>query len=94
MIHHLIGTLRGVQANRGSQTIVAGSVTDPTPMQTSSEVANPRVSLALVETCSRRPGKEPMQLDDMEGRRQPDKGRKPPKSGTKEKIVANDNYPE
>ncbi|GJY30399.1 hypothetical protein Tco_0413894 [Tanacetum coccineum] len=59
---------------------------DPTPMQTSSEVANPRVSLALVETCSRRPGKEPMQLDDMEGRRQPDKGRKPPKSGTKEKI--------
>ncbi|GJW58974.1 hypothetical protein Tco_0105705 [Tanacetum coccineum] len=41
-----------------------------------------------------RPGKEPMQLDDMEGRRQPDKGRKPPKSGTKEKIVVNDNYPE
>ncbi|GJW73825.1 reverse transcriptase domain-containing protein [Tanacetum coccineum] len=67
-------------------------VTDPTPMQTSSEVANPRVSLAPVETRSRRPGKEPMQLDDMEGRRQPDKGRKPPKSGTEEKIVVNDNY--
>ncbi|GJS52503.1 reverse transcriptase domain-containing protein [Tanacetum coccineum] len=62
-------------------------VTDPTPMQTSSEVANPKVSLALVETHSRRPGKEPMQLDDMEGRRQPNKGRKPPKSGTEEKIV-------
>ncbi|GJW06740.1 hypothetical protein Tco_1569163 [Tanacetum coccineum] len=67
---------------------------DPTPMQTSSEVANPRVSLAPMETRSRRPGKEPMQLDDMEGRRQPDKGRKPPKSGTEEKIVVNDNYPE
>ncbi|GJT46825.1 hypothetical protein Tco_0955540 [Tanacetum coccineum] len=61
---------------------------------TSSEVANPRVSLAPVETRSRRPRKEPMQLDDIEGRRQPDKGRKPPKSGTEEKIVVNDNYPE
>ncbi|GJZ98864.1 reverse transcriptase domain-containing protein [Tanacetum coccineum] len=69
-------------------------VADPTPMQTSSEVANPRVSLAPVETRSRRPGKEPMQLDDMEERRQLDKGRKPPKSGTEEKIVVNDNYPE
>ncbi|GKA35864.1 reverse transcriptase domain-containing protein [Tanacetum coccineum] len=57
-------------------------------------VANPRVSLAPVETRSRRPGKEPMQLDDMEERRQLDKGKKPPKSGTKEKIVVNDNYPE
>ncbi|GJY35548.1 reverse transcriptase domain-containing protein [Tanacetum coccineum] len=47
-----------------------------------------------LKTRSQRPGKEPMQLDDMEGRRQPDKGRKPPKSGTKEKIVVNDNYPE
>ncbi|GKB48450.1 hypothetical protein Tco_0899203 [Tanacetum coccineum] len=36
---------------------------------------------------ARRTGKEPMQLDDMEGRRQPDKGRKLPKSGTEEKIV-------
>ncbi|GJS13290.1 hypothetical protein Tco_0407762 [Tanacetum coccineum] len=44
-------------------------VTDPTPMQTSSEVINPRVSLALVETRPRRPGKEPMQLDDMKERR-------------------------
>ncbi|GKE22711.1 reverse transcriptase domain-containing protein [Tanacetum coccineum] len=60
---------------------------DPTPMQTSSKVANPRVSLALVETRSRMPEKEPMQLDDMEGRRQPDKGRNSPKSGTEEKIV-------
>ncbi|GJZ10268.1 reverse transcriptase domain-containing protein [Tanacetum coccineum] len=68
--------------------------TDPIPMQTSSEVANPRVSLAPVATHSRRPRKEPMQLDDMEGRRQPDKGKKPPKSGTEEKIVVNDNYPE
>nr|GFA05589.1 reverse transcriptase domain-containing protein [Tanacetum cinerariifolium] len=33
------------------------------------------------------PGKEPMQLDDMEERRQLDKRRKPPKSGVKEKIV-------
>ncbi|GJS97649.1 reverse transcriptase domain-containing protein [Tanacetum coccineum] len=62
-------------------------VADPTPMQTSSEVANPRVSLAPVETHSRRPGKEPMQLDDMEERQQLDKGRKPPKSITQEKIV-------
>ncbi|GKE81361.1 reverse transcriptase domain-containing protein [Tanacetum coccineum] len=69
-------------------------VTDPTPMQTSSEVINPRVSLAPVETRPRRPRKEPMQLDDMEERRQLDKGRKPPKSGVEEKIVVNDNYPE
>ncbi|GJZ50781.1 hypothetical protein Tco_0605296 [Tanacetum coccineum] len=59
-----------------------------------SEVANPRVSLAPVETRSRRPGKEPMQLDNMEERRQLDKGRKPPKSGVEEKIVVNDNYSE
>ncbi|GJW17275.1 hypothetical protein Tco_0024711 [Tanacetum coccineum] len=37
-------------------------------MQTSSEVINPRVSLVLVETRPRRPGKEPMQLDDMKER--------------------------
>ncbi|GKB26001.1 hypothetical protein Tco_0865402 [Tanacetum coccineum] len=43
-------------------------VTDPSLMQTSSEVTNPRVSLAPMETRSRRPGKEPMQLDDMEER--------------------------
>ncbi|GJV87158.1 hypothetical protein Tco_1531096 [Tanacetum coccineum] len=49
-------------------------VTDPSPMQTSSKVTNLRVSLAPVETRSRRPGKEPMQLDDMEERRQLDKG--------------------
>ncbi|GJY45220.1 reverse transcriptase domain-containing protein [Tanacetum coccineum] len=69
-------------------------VTDPTPMQTSSEVINPKVLLAPVETRPRRTGKEPMQLDDMEERRQLDKGRKPPKSGVKEKIEVNDNYPE
>ncbi|GJZ73041.1 reverse transcriptase domain-containing protein [Tanacetum coccineum] len=69
-------------------------VTDPTPMQTSSEVANPRVSLAPVKTRSRKPGKEPMQLDYMEERRQLEKGRKPPKSNVEEKIVINDNYPE
>ncbi|GJY68325.1 hypothetical protein Tco_0471307 [Tanacetum coccineum] len=69
-------------------------VTDPSPMQTSSEVTDPRASLAPVETRSRRPGKEPMQLDDVEERRQPDKGRKPPKSSVEEKIVVNDNYPE
>nr|GEU65014.1 reverse transcriptase domain-containing protein [Tanacetum cinerariifolium] len=68
-------------------------VEDPTLMQTSSEVANPRVSLAPVETRPWRPGNEPMQLDDMEERRQLDKGRKPPKSGVEEKIVVNDNYP-
>ncbi|GJU43732.1 reverse transcriptase domain-containing protein [Tanacetum coccineum] len=33
-----------------------------------------------------------MQLDDMEERRQLDKGRKPPKSGIEEKIMVNDNY--
>ncbi|GJQ97695.1 hypothetical protein Tco_0008834 [Tanacetum coccineum] len=43
-------------------------VTNPTPMQISSEVINPRVSLAPVETRPWRPGKEPMQLDDMEER--------------------------
>ncbi|GJY92683.1 reverse transcriptase domain-containing protein [Tanacetum coccineum] len=63
-------------------------------MQTSAEVTSPRVSLALVETRSRRPGNEPMQLDDMEERRQLDKGKKLPKSSIEEKIVVNDNYPE
>ncbi|GKD15062.1 reverse transcriptase domain-containing protein [Tanacetum coccineum] len=33
-----------------------------------------------------------MQLDDVEERQQLDKGRKPPKSSVKEKIVINDNY--
>ncbi|GKA32513.1 reverse transcriptase domain-containing protein [Tanacetum coccineum] len=69
-------------------------VTDPSPMQTSSEVTNPRVSLAPMETRSRRPGKEPMQLDDMEERRKLDKGKKLPKSSVEEKIMVNDNYPE
>ncbi|GJS07587.1 reverse transcriptase domain-containing protein [Tanacetum coccineum] len=74
-------------------------VTDPPPMQTSSEVINPRVSLAPVETRPRRPRKEPMQLDYIEERRLLDKGRKypnrkPPKYGVEEKIVVNDNYPE
>nr|GEX23116.1 reverse transcriptase domain-containing protein [Tanacetum cinerariifolium] len=41
-------------------------VTDPTLIQTSSEVANPRVSLAPVEARSQRPRNEPMQLDDIE----------------------------
>ncbi|GJY07985.1 reverse transcriptase domain-containing protein [Tanacetum coccineum] len=68
-------------------------VTDPTPMQTSSEVANTRLSLAPVETRPRRPGKEPMQLDGTEGKRQLDKGRRLPKSSVEEKIVINDNYP-
>ncbi|GJU81484.1 reverse transcriptase domain-containing protein [Tanacetum coccineum] len=54
-------------------------VTDPTPMQTSSEVVNPRLSLAPVETRPRRPGNEPIQLDGTEGRRQPDKERRLPK---------------
>ncbi|GJZ61554.1 reverse transcriptase domain-containing protein, partial [Tanacetum coccineum] len=62
-------------------------ITDPTPMQTSSEVTNPRVLLASVETRPRRPRKEPIQLDDMEEMRQLDKGRKPPKSCVEEKIV-------
>ncbi|GJS82151.1 reverse transcriptase domain-containing protein [Tanacetum coccineum] len=53
-------------------------VTDPTPMQTISEVANPRVLLASVETRFQRPGKELMQIDDMEERRQLDKRKKPP----------------
>ncbi|GJW05677.1 reverse transcriptase domain-containing protein [Tanacetum coccineum] len=48
-------------------------VTDPTLMQTSSEVANPRLLLAPVETHPQRLGNEPMQLDGTEGRRQPDK---------------------
>ncbi|GJV73569.1 reverse transcriptase domain-containing protein [Tanacetum coccineum] len=69
-------------------------VTDPTPMQRSSEMANPRLSLAPVKTRPRRPGKEPMQLDGTEGRRQLDKGRRLPKSSVEEKIVINDNYPE
>ncbi|GKC91092.1 hypothetical protein Tco_1151741 [Tanacetum coccineum] len=61
-------------------------------MQNGSEVANLRVSLAPTETRSWRPGNEPMKLDDMEERRQLNKGRKPPKSGVEEKIVVNDNY--
>nr|GEU75209.1 reverse transcriptase domain-containing protein [Tanacetum cinerariifolium] len=69
-------------------------ITDPSPMQTSSEVINPRCLLAPVETCSWRPGKEPMQLDDVEERRQPDKGKKLTKSSVEEKILVNDNYPE
>ncbi|GKD23780.1 hypothetical protein Tco_1225483 [Tanacetum coccineum] len=69
-------------------------VTDPSSMQTSSKVTNPRVSLAPVETRSRKPRKEPMQLDGMEKRRQLGKRKKLPKSSVKEKIVVNDNYPE
>ncbi|GJZ22337.1 reverse transcriptase domain-containing protein [Tanacetum coccineum] len=47
------------------------------------------------EISFRRPGsREPMELDNMEERRQLDKGRKPPKSGVEKKIVVNDNYPE
>ncbi|GJU46546.1 hypothetical protein Tco_1203812 [Tanacetum coccineum] len=68
-------------------------VTDPSLMQTSSKVTNPKVSLASVETRSRRPRKEPMQLDDMEERQQLDKGKKLPKSSVEENIVVNDNYP-
>ncbi|GKB12574.1 reverse transcriptase domain-containing protein [Tanacetum coccineum] len=67
---------------------------DPTLIQTSSKVANPRLSLAPVETRPQRPGKEPMQLDGTEGRRQLDKGRRLPKYSVEEKIVINDNYPE
>ncbi|GJS49612.1 hypothetical protein Tco_0599733 [Tanacetum coccineum] len=67
-------------------------IADPSPMQTSSEVANPKASLALIETHSWRPEKEPMQLDDVEERQKLDKGRKPPKSSVEEKIVVNDNY--
>ncbi|GKG38888.1 hypothetical protein Tco_0460600, partial [Tanacetum coccineum] len=63
-------------------------------MQTSSEVTDLRASLTLVETRSRMPIKEPMQLDDVEEKRQPDKGKKPPKSNVEENIVVNDNYPE
>ncbi|GJZ58190.1 reverse transcriptase domain-containing protein [Tanacetum coccineum] len=69
-------------------------ITDPSPIQTSSEVTNPRVLLAPVETRPWSPEKEPMQLDDMEERRQLDKGKKLPKSSVDEKIVVNDNYPE
>nr|GEU80684.1 reverse transcriptase domain-containing protein [Tanacetum cinerariifolium] len=47
-----------------------------------------------LKTHSWRPGKEPMQLDDVEERQQLNKGRKPPKSSVAEKIVVNDNYPE
>nr|GEU91387.1 hypothetical protein [Tanacetum cinerariifolium] len=43
-------------------------VIDPSPREASLEVASPRALLALVETRSRRPGKEPMKLDDIEER--------------------------
>ncbi|GJS18944.1 reverse transcriptase domain-containing protein [Tanacetum coccineum] len=86
-------TLRECRQIKEAQSRHA-SVTDPTSTQTSSEVANPRVLLAPVETRSRRPGKEPMQLDYMEERQQLEKGRKPSKSSVEEKIVINDNYPE
>ncbi|GKG54402.1 hypothetical protein Tco_0560057, partial [Tanacetum coccineum] len=59
-------------------------VTDPTLMQTSSEVANPRLLLAPVETHPQRLGNEPMQLDGTEGRRQPDKEIMLPKSSVEE----------
>nr|GEU32383.1 hypothetical protein [Tanacetum cinerariifolium] len=81
-----------VENNEAQALSQHARVKDPSPMQTSSEVTNPRVSLALVETQSQRPGNEPMQLDDMEERRQLDKGKKLPKSCVKEKIVVNDNY--
>ncbi|GJR71640.1 reverse transcriptase domain-containing protein [Tanacetum coccineum] len=51
-------------------------VMDPSPSQTSSEVANPRPSLAPMETRPRRSGKEPMQLDDTEEGQQLDKGKR------------------
>ncbi|GJU81546.1 reverse transcriptase domain-containing protein [Tanacetum coccineum] len=43
-------------------------VIDPSSMQTSSKVVSPRASLAPVEVRPRRPGKEPMQLDDVSPR--------------------------
>ncbi|GJW25544.1 hypothetical protein Tco_0039355 [Tanacetum coccineum] len=60
-------------------------VTDPSPMQTGSEVINPRVLLAPRETHSRRPRKEPMQLDHMEEIRKLDKmGKKVAQVGVEE----------
>nr|GFB29720.1 hypothetical protein [Tanacetum cinerariifolium] len=77
----LLETLRKCRQIKESQALSHHArVIDPSPMQTSSEVTNLRASLALVETHSRRPGKEPMQLDDVEERRQLDKGRKLPNS--------------
>ncbi|GJX27943.1 reverse transcriptase domain-containing protein [Tanacetum coccineum] len=76
-----------VQANQGSSRPKLAYTCNRSHSDADPKVVNLRVSLAPVETHSQRPGKEPMQLDDMEGRRQPDKGRKPHKSGTEEKIV-------
>ncbi|GJW88793.1 hypothetical protein Tco_0164133 [Tanacetum coccineum] len=64
-------------------------------MQYARSGLTPRLSFARLEgTRPRRPGKEPVQLDGTEGRRQLDKGRRLPKSSVEEKIVINDNYPE
>ncbi|GJY49561.1 hypothetical protein Tco_0439517 [Tanacetum coccineum] len=88
-------TLRVCRQNEEAQDLSRHArVTNPSPMQMGSEVINSKVQLAPRETHSRRPRKEPMQLDDMEERRQLDEGRKPPKSGVEERIVVNDNYPE
>nr|GEV09281.1 hypothetical protein [Tanacetum cinerariifolium] len=87
--------MRSLEAIEEAQALSRNAcVTDPSPMQTSSKVTNPRVSLVPMETRSWRLGKEPMQLDDVEERRQPGKGKKLPKSSVEKKIVVNDNYPE
>nr|GEZ66599.1 reverse transcriptase domain-containing protein [Tanacetum cinerariifolium] len=87
-------TLRECRQIEKAQALSQHSrVTDPSSIQTSSEVTNHGVSLAPVATRSRRSRKEPMQLDDIVERRQLDKGKKLLKSSVNEKVV-NDNCPE
>nr|GEY37322.1 hypothetical protein [Tanacetum cinerariifolium] len=79
---------------RKTRTVIMVFVVVKSPSPYNALLVNPRVTLALVETRSRRPGKEPMQSDDMEERRQIDKGKKPPKFSVEKTIVVNDNYPD
>ncbi|GJS18028.1 reverse transcriptase domain-containing protein [Tanacetum coccineum] len=81
-------TLRGCRKIKEAESLSRNArITDPSLMQTSSEVANPKASLAPIETHPQRLGKEPMELDDMEERHQLDNWRNPSKSSLEEKIV-------
>ncbi|GJV62822.1 reverse transcriptase domain-containing protein [Tanacetum coccineum] len=87
-------TLRGCRKIKEAESLSRNArIIDPSLMQTSSEVANLKASLAPVETHPQRLGKEPMELDDLEERHQLDNWRNPSKSSLEEKIVVNDNNP-
>ncbi|GJS70905.1 reverse transcriptase domain-containing protein [Tanacetum coccineum] len=100
----LYGELRRMKIR--SLGAVASTIHSMMKFPTSNEIATISTTRETLRECrqieeaqylsrhTRRPGKEPIQLDEMKEMRQLDKERRLPKSGVKEKIVVNDNYPE